>query len=179
MRKLLAWCVLGGAACASSTPLPETGASSQRTIQVAGVAGKLTVLSSTRANVSKLAFTVDEVWKVLPAVLDSLGVKGGVIDAAQHVIGTENAKVRVQLGRTPLSRYLDCGATQIGQNADSYEVLLTVLAQVQAAESGSSLSITVEAAAKPIAFRQDYMRCSTKGLLESRLLDAVKKQLLR
>ena len=177
MRRLLVWSVLGGAACASGSPVPETGASSQRTIQVPGVAGKLTVVSSTRANVSKLAYTADEVWKVLPAALDSLGVKSRVIDATERVIGVENFKLRVQLGRTPLSRYLDCGQTQIGPNADSYEVLLTVLAQVHAAETGSSLSMTVAAAAKPIAFRQDYMRCSTKGLLESRLLDAVKKQL--
>lgn len=177
MRKNLLSLVLGVGACASSSPVPETGASSQRTIQVPGVAGKLTVVSSTRANVAKLAFTANEVWAVLPAALDSLGIKGRVIDATRHVIGVENFKLRVQLGRTPLSRYLDCGETQIGPNADSYEVLLTVLAQVHPAESASSLSITVEAAAKPIAFRQDYMRCSTKGLLESRLVDAVKKQL--
>lgn len=179
MMKLLPWLAFGAAACASSSPVPQTGASSQRTIQVAGVAGRLTVVSSTRASVSKLAFTVDEVWAVLPAVLDSLGVKSHVIDAPRHVMGVENLKVRVQLGRTPLSRYLDCGETQIGPNADSYEVLLTVLAQVHATDIYSTLSTTVEAAAKSIAFRGDYMRCSTKGLLESRIVDAVKKQLQR
>lgn len=178
MRKLLLWCVLGGAACASSTKAPETGATSIRTVEVGGMPGRLTVVSSTRASVTNVAFTVDEVWKVLPAVFDSLGVKTTVIDPSQHVIGIENVKVRVQLGRTPLSRYLDCGQTQIGQNADSYEVLLTVLTRVQAvAAGGSSVSTTVDAAARPIAFSQGYSKCSSKGLLESRLVDAVKKRL--
>ncbi|HEY5490019.1 MAG TPA: hypothetical protein VIK25_02400 [Gemmatimonadaceae bacterium] len=178
MRRLLLWCVLGGAACASSTKAPETGASTSRTVQVAGMPGKLTVTSQSRASVTGMAFTVDQVWKVLPSVLDSLGVKASSIDPSQHAIGAENFKVRVQLGRTPLSRYLECGGTQVGANADSYEVLLTVLAQVQpVATGGSTLSTLFEAVAKPIAFSQGYSKCSSKGLFETRLVEAVKKRL--
>ena len=95
-------------------------------------------------------------------------------------MSAEDQKVRVRLGRTPLSRYLECGGTQIGSNADSYEVRLTVLAQVRAvASGGSSLATTFDAAAKPITFSQDYSRCSSKGLFESRLVELVTKQLQR
>jgi len=178
MRRLLLWCALGSAACASSTKAPETGPSTSRTVQVGGMPGKLTVTSQSRANVTNMAFTVDEVWKVLPLVLDSLGVKASSIDPAQHSIGAENFKVRVQLGRTPLSRYLECGGTQVGANADSYEVILNIVTQVQpVATGGSRLSTLFEAMAKPIAFSQGYSKCSTTGLFESRLVDAVKKRL--
>ena len=180
MRKHLLWFVLGGAACASSRPVADTGTTTSRTIQVYGVPGKLTVSSASNPVTSRLDFTVDEVWRVLPAVFDSLGVKVSMVDPKRHIIGAEDLKVRVQLGRTPMSRYIDCGQTQIGQNADSYELRLTVLAQVQAvAPGGSLLSTTLDAAAKPITFSQDYSRCSSKGLFESRLVEAVKKALQR
>ncbi len=180
MRKHLLWFVLGGAACASSTPAPETGATSSQTFAVAGMPGKLTVTSSSRASVSAMTFAVDDVWRVLPAAFDSLGLKVSVMDKAQRVIGIEGLKVRVQLGRTPLSRYMDCGQTQIGPNADSYDVLLSVVTTVQAvATGGSSITTNFDAAAKPIAFSQAFSRCSSRGLFESRLVDLVKRQLQR
>jgi hypothetical protein len=38
----------------------------------------------------------------------------------------------------------------------------------------SSVSTLVEAMAKPIAFNQDYSRCSSTGQLEARLADVIK-----
>ena len=180
MRKHLLWFVLGGAACASSNPVPDTAATTSHTITIAGMGGKLTVNSTSNPITSNLASTVDEVWRALPAAFDSLGVKVTVNDPAQHIIGNERVKIRVQLGRTPLSRYLECGGTQIGANADSYEVVLTALTQVQSVAAGGSMLTTLfEAMAKPIAISQGYSKCSSKGLFESRLLDLVKKQLPR
>jgi len=165
--------------CASAaTPAPETGGTSMRTIEVSGMAGKLNLSTSTATSSVAIASSLDKVWRVLPAALDSLGVPVSRMDAVKHVIGNEGFKLRVTLGKTPLSRYMDCGQTQIGANADSYDVYLTVLAQaVDDGNGGTTLSTTFDAAARPIAFSQDYSRCSSKGLFESRLADAVKKQL--
>ncbi len=178
MRQPVLWFVLGAAACASTTQSPVSTGVTSSTVAVAGMPGKLTVTSSATASVTTLTAPVDRVWQVVPAILDSLGIKVSLIDPASHTIGVEQMKVRVQLGSTPLSRYLDCGQTQIGQNADSYEVLLNVIVRVQASPTGgSSLHTLFDAVARPIAFRQDYSRCSSKGLFESRVADAVKKKL--
>ncbi len=160
------------AGCASNSSLPErTG---EQTVQVVGMAGKLTVNSNSTASKSTIAAPIEQVWRVLPAVFDSLGVAVSTVNQTQHLIGNDGLKIRQRLGKAPLSRYLDCGQTQIGPNADSYDVLLTVLVQLQASGAGSTNVLsTVEATAKPVAFTQSPSACSSKGALESRLTTLV------
>lgn len=178
MRLRMLCLLLGATACASSQhAAPSTGVA-QQTFSIAGDAGAITVTKTVTAQTTKLAGSVDDAWKALPQVLDSLGVRATLVDPAQHLVGVEQMKIRVNLGKTPLSRYLDCGQTQIGPNADSYEVLLTVKSRVTPAAEGSQLSTIVDAVARPISFRQNYSSCSTTGLLETRIADAMKKRLL-
>ena len=72
----------------------------------------------------------DSVWNALPAAYDSLGIKLNVVDLKQHLIGNQGMKLRQKLGSTRLSKYLDCGNAQIGPSADSYDVLMSVMAHV-------------------------------------------------
>lgn len=166
-------------ACASSNPVPARAPT--ETIRVLGAGGgALTLTSSTVANVSSIPFSVDQVWRVLPAVYDSLGIPISTLDAAQRIIGNAGLKLRRQLGKVSLSRYIECGSTQIGQNADSYDVHLSVITTVQPDEAGmATVATTLEARAKPITFAQDYSRCTSKGVLEKRVADAVKRRLLQ
>jgi hypothetical protein len=179
MRYRVLGLALAVAACSSShSAAPDLGVA-QHTFAIAGDAGAMTVVKTADAQTASLAGSVDDAWTALPQVLDSLGVRATLIDPAQHLAGVEQIKIRVNLGKTPLSRYLDCGQTQIGPNADSYEVLLTVKSRITSAAVGSQLSTIVDAVARPIAFRQNYSSCSSTGLLESRIADGVKKRLQR
>ena len=170
---------LGACASSGSTSAAAPARPDVQTVRGgSAIAGSLTVTSNTSAAVTSLAVPLDRVWKVLPAAFDSLGIPLGTLDPNRHLIGYEGFKVRQRLGKTALSRYLDCGTTQVGANADSYEVVLTVLTQLQPGASGTtSLATTVEANARPIAFSQAPSRCTSTTVLESRLLDAVKAQL--
>lgn len=179
MRYWILGLALAGAACSSSRgAAPDLGVA-QHTFAIAGDAGAMTVVRTANAQTTPLAGSMDDAWTALPQVLDSLGVRATLIDPAQHLVGVEQMKVRVNLGKTPLSRYLDCGQTQIGPNADSYEVLLTVKSRITSDATGARLSTLVDAVARPISFRQNYSSCSTTGLLESRIADGVKKRLQR
>ena len=179
MRYRVLGLALAAAACSSSrSAAPDLGVA-QHTFAIAGDAGAMTVVRTASTQTAALNGSVDDAWTALPQVLDSLGVRATFIDPAQHLVGVEQMKVRVNLGKTPLSRYLDCGETQIGPNADSYEVLLTVKSRITPAATGSQLSTLVDAVARPISFRQNYSSCSTTGLLETRIADGVKKRLLR
>lgn len=163
--------VLAGG-CASNSALPERAG--EQTVQVVGMAGSLKINSNSTASKATIAAPIEQVWRVLPAVFDSLGVAVSTVNQAQHVIGNDALKVRQRLGKALLSRYLDCGQTQIGPNADSYDVLLTVLVQLQPNGTGSTNVLsTVEATAKPVAFTQSPSACSSKGALESRLTTLV------
>jgi hypothetical protein len=164
------------AACAPSqtpaTPSPE----SER-IRIGGATQSgLRVVSSTTSRVDTLWTPLDRVWKVLPAVYATLEIPIERFDSDANEIGNSSLKLYRRLGKFPLTRYIDCGTTQIGPNADSYEVLLTVLTKVQKSKSDTSnttVATTVEAMARPIQFRGDYVRCSSKGALEARLMEVL------
>jgi hypothetical protein len=125
-----------------------------------------------------LPVTPDQVWKLLPGVLDTLGIPVGTLEPASRTIGNSGLKIRGRLRGVPLSRYIDCGnSTQIGPNADSYDVNLVFLAEVRPAQGGSTVRVTLQAVAKPVNFAQDYSQCSTKGMLESRFFDILSARL--
>lgn len=177
---LLPLAVLVG--CASSAGVPS-GRRDVTTITVAGSeGGTLRLRNDDTPFSTTIGLPVAKVWTALPAVFDSLGVPVTLIDPKQHLYGAQETKVRVKIGGVALSRYFDCGTTQIGANADSYEILLTVLAQLKPAPASmTTIEITVKAVARPVAFRQAYSDCQPKatGALDERLVEILRRQAAR
>jgi hypothetical protein len=170
------------ASCASSPREAMPARPATQTIGAPGSAtGSITIATPTVGpDVATLPYPLDRVWTALPIVLDSLKVPLAKVDPAGRVIGNESFKIRQRLGKTALSRYFDCGSTQIGPNADSYDLLLTVIAQLEpAGATATKISTTVQAMAKPITFNQEYAACSSRGELESKLLGLLRAELQR
>ncbi len=165
--------------CAKTGSLPED--SSTRTVQIAGMDGSLKInASNNAATATTVSALLEKVWAALPAVFDSLSVPFSRLDKASHIIGNDALKIRQRLGKAPLSRYLDCGQTQIGPNADSYDVTLTMLVQLQPGANGTTVvNTSLGAVAKPITFAQAASACSSKGTLEKRFSTLLDAQLLR
>jgi hypothetical protein len=116
---------------------------------------------------------------MLPSVFDSLGVPVETLDPAKRTIGNSGFKVRGRLKNVPLSRFIDCGnSTQVGPNADSYEVNITLLAEVRVGEGGASnVTLAFQPLARPANFSQQYSQCSSKGVLETRFMDILNARL--
>ncbi|MDQ8159664.1 MAG: hypothetical protein P3C09_13385 [Gemmatimonadota bacterium] len=193
MSRLLVASVLFSA-CASGGSTSGSVAGSRPATETVrlGRLGSLTMSNTPTADVSRIPSSVDAVWRIMPSVFDSLGVPVATIDPAGRVIGNPGYKTRQRLGKAPLSRYLDCGNTQIGPNADSYDVFLTVLTTVRAdaagadaagadaaGAAGASLSTIVEARARPVTYNQAYSNCSSKGGIERRITELVNARLAR
>ena len=86
------------------------------------------------------------------------------------VIANEGMKARGRLNKVAISKYLDCGNTQMGPSADTYEVYLVIGTLLRPVASNKTVVETaLQASAKPIQFSQAPSRCSTKGELESRV----------
>lgn len=184
MRRLLLLSLAMLPACASSSSSSSTtsGTSVRPATQTIGSAsaGSVRVSATSTADVSHLPYSVDAVWRILPSTFDSVGIPVTTLDHARKVIGNAGYKTRARLGKAPLSRYLDCGNTQIGPNADSYDVFLIVITTVSAeGANGSTLVTTVDAQSRPVTFNQAYSRCSSKGGIEIRIADLVKARLSR
>ena len=143
-------------------------------MRVSGPAGNtsLSLGGNDPSVVRKLPYAADKVWRALPAVFDSIGIPIAMLEPTSRTMGNEAFKVRGRLKGVPLSRYVDCGnSTQIGPNADSYDVVLTMVVEVHPAEAGaSSVRHTFSAVARPANFSQDYSQCSSKSTLEPRFM---------
>jgi hypothetical protein len=165
-------CASGGA----SSTAAGTGTVSQ---SLPGTqAGSMVVTTSNTADVVAVPFSPDAVFRILPSVYDSVAVSVNTIDPAKRVIGNNGFKVRTRLGKKYLSQLMDCGNSQIGPNADTYDVFLSVLTTVMAdGTTGARIATVLDAQARPATYNQPYSRCTTKGALELRISELVTARL--
>jgi len=131
-------------------------------------------VSSVEANVVIIPYSIDRVWSLLPAIYEELSIPVASFDQPGHTMGNAGLKVRRQLGKVPLSRYLDCGSAQGSASADSYEVYMSVLSRVDSTATGARLTTTVEAQARPASLAGQYAACASKHTLEKTIADQVK-----
>jgi len=170
------------AGCASTQTGSGPAQPQPQTVSVAGTNSTMRVGGVADATgTATLPYTVEQIWRVLPFAFDSLGIPIAAMDPAKRTLGNESFRVRARLKGTPLSRFIDCGtSTQIGPNADNYDVVMVLTAYVHAADPGSAtVGTTFSAVAKPANFAQDYAPCNSKGLMESRFIDIVRAKLAK
>jgi hypothetical protein len=177
MRGLAVLSVVAVTACASAGPSLTPVA--QQTMSVEG-AGSLQINSSTDDVSKAVPYSRDAVWAIMPTIYDSLGIPIETIDSKDYIIGNKGFKTRQRLGKTPLSRLIDCGQTQVGPNADSYDVYMTVLTALSPGTNGSTvLTTSFQAQAKPVIVSQAYQACTDRGELTSRIIEAVRTKLMK
>ena len=163
------------AGCASAPATADPSAPRIQEVRADGIGGSLKINAVTDASALPLNVGAEEAFQVLPLVYDSLSIPKTWLEPKQFMISSQGFKIRSRMGRTALSRYIDCGSTQIGNNADSYDVYMTVTTRLVAnGKEASTLATTVEASAKPLSFNQEYGRCSSRGELERRIGELAK-----
>jgi hypothetical protein len=171
-------------ACASSGTSAVHPATTEMVRISSGTASGTTAMIGSTPTVTAIGGNVrdpiDKVWGLLPAVYDSLSIPIGTVDPATRTLGNSGFKIRRQLGKVPLSRYLNCGVMQGTPSADSYEIHLSVLTEVKAGESGTTdVATTIEAMARPVSLSGDYTSCSSKGVLEQAIMGVLRLKLAR
>ena len=181
MRRVLSLSAILLSACASSQggsapPVPD------QTYRIPSGDGGTTTMRAIGSDPSfstkTISASAERIWSVLPAVYQSLGLPVTDRDAAAHTIGSSSFKVRRQLGNVPLSRYLDCGSTQGGSSADSYEILISVNTRVQSGPLDSTtVSTVVDAMGRPVFLSAEYIHCGSKGSLEKEFFALMDAQL--
>jgi hypothetical protein len=160
-------------ACAAA-PATLTSGGSRSAAQVPGSTG-LRVNNDNGTMVSDLFLEPTKVWWALAETYEALGIPLTLIDHPKKTLANEGFKVRAKLGEARLSNYFECGTTQVGPNADSYEMYLTILTQLDSVSAAQTrMTTSISAAAKPMLFAQEYSRCTSKGTLEKEILAGVK-----
>lgn len=168
---------LGGCGPSNAPHAAPPRVETVRITNSAGGTSAISIMPSAQGYEASVAASPGPVWRALPAAYDSLKIPVTRLDSADRIIGGADLRVRRVLGKVRLSRYLECGTTQIDPNADSYEIHLSVLTRVHpAASGGSMIATTVEAMARSVSFAAEWVRCTSKGELESRLVQVVMSQ---
>jgi len=127
-----------------------------------------------------VGFAIDRVWGALRTAFDSVAIPVSTFDPATRTLGNASLRVRRRLGDVAMSKYVNCGNTQGGNSADSYEIMLSVVTRAEAAASGTTRLLTsVEAQGRPITLSSEYSRCVSTGGLETRIAQIVTAQLNR
>jgi hypothetical protein len=180
MRTSLLILCLFTAACAPRNAPPE-GAPPAQTVRVSGTA----INSSTRTSASydvridTLPVKLDLVWKTLPAVYNGLQIPITTLDNTKNMVGNGGMKVFRRVGQNQLIKLLDCGRTQIGPNADSYEIVISVITTLARVDSASTVVYTtVEASGTPMNYAGGQTRCRTLGELEKQIALMLRTRLL-
>lgn len=168
------------AACTSAPNTPPDPAARPNDVRVAGAGGgirgsAMRVTPSYDVTFDTISATVDKIWAALPSVYTALSIPLTTADTRSLRFGNEGMKVRRRLGDNQLIKLLDCGRSQIGDNADSYEITMAVITSLQKIDAQvTRVTTAVEASGKPIQFAGAETRCRTKGELERQIALALR-----
>src|SRR4051812_42056617 len=139
-------------------------------------AGVMSVTGENGTIAVTIGAPLQTVWRALPTAFDSVGVALPLIDPKKHLMANEGFTIRQKLRNERLSTYFECGTTQVGPNADSYQLYISVRSYLEPSPGDSTrtrMTVAVTGAAKPLQFSQDYSRCTSKTMLERKMLDVV------
>jgi hypothetical protein len=183
MRRLTILSCIALVGCTSAGVTPAA-AGPQETIRISGGAGLPTSTVDTHptdaASTTAIGYSLDRTWAVLRATYDSLAIPVATFDPASHTIGNPALRVRRRLGDIALSKYINCGNTQGGNGADTYEVVFSVVTRAtMSTPASTNLTTLIDAQGRPITLGGEYTRCTSTGQLEKRISQLVASQLSR
>jgi hypothetical protein len=181
MRRALPLAVVFATAACSGTgsPTNSTPAPVQRTERVvtsSGGGGLAVNTVNADINVRLLSTgTVAQVWSVLPQVYEELGIPLSIKNDQQRVIGNEGWRTRRSIARVPMQRYLNCGRSGTIENAETYNINMSIITTVSANPGGGSVVGTLISATgrNPITSSSQEVTCASQGDLEIRIRDMV------
>ncbi|MFM8780822.1 MAG: hypothetical protein ACKOFO_05025, partial [Gemmatimonadota bacterium] len=125
--------------------------------------------------------TPDQAWTALNAVYQELAIPLSVNDAATKTLGNTGWRVRRSIGRVPAQRYLDCGSSGTIQNAETYQLTLSIVSNVKPNPRGGSIVTTALSGTgrNPITSSSADVRCVSTGDLELRIREMVERGIVR
>jgi hypothetical protein len=120
-----------------------------------------------------------QVLAAIISVYDSLAIPIDYRNTEAGVVVAERFTVRRQLGKVPLSRYLDCGQGMNGVNANFYRITMVVAAWLFPTEGPvSEVRFAVVGSGQDMAGSNvQSVLCNSKGVLEEEIATLARKRL--
>lgn len=98
-------------------------------------------------------------------------------DPAAFVLGNEGLKMRRKLGLFEMRKAFDCGGTSGMPNAETYQILASIVSSVQGAGGNAVLTTVIDASAENPSYPGSGVRCSSSGTIEAAIVKSVRARL--
>lgn len=167
---ILASCISFAAGAQSSASPPKTSEEPEVTrISIENSAVDIAWTRDQHVSERTLEVPSNRAWSAYPATFADLGLDPNIVDSDQMIFGSA-ASHRHTLAKKRLSHFFDCGNMLGVSTADSYEVWLRVISQIVPIDGSlSTVRTQVEATARASDLPGGSVRCSSNGLLESKI----------
>lgn len=171
---LMAACASSGASGAAARPDPTVRAGGSTRFEVRLKTDETVIVDTVSAPPSRAFAGLAAIYRVL-------GIPVSRSESARGTVSAMMFKAPRRIEDQPLSRFLDCGrGITADDNADSYQVTMSVETRVTATASDPSRAVvqtTVSATAVPVASSGNAVQCSSRSRLESRIAELVRARL--
>jgi predicted secreted Zn-dependent protease len=138
----------------------------------------LTLMTGPRAGTIRapLPVSTERAWAELPAAFTAIGLKVDAVDSTARVAG-DLMTVRGTIGLLPVSDFVECPGMPAGFAADSVDVVVFVTSRLEPGASANAAEVTntVQALARPLGTAA--VACRSRGVMERRLLEALRLRL--
>ncbi len=161
-------------------PMPTPTVNTGRVVTSSGSTVQFNTMNITKEVALTVSGSVDEAWAVLPVVYRELAIPLTMNEPKSKTIGNTGWKMRRSIGKVPVYRYVDCGSSGTMQNAETYELTLSIVTQVKADAAGGSqlLTLITGTGRNPITSSSAEVNCVSTSQLELRIRDMVQKALV-
>lgn len=124
---------------------------------------------------TELLGTPQEVFPLVAKVYDELGIPIEMLQTSSFILGNNSFRARRQIGKIPMARIVDCGASATGARANSDVIIFNLKTQIR--EVGPN-SVVVETSLSATAqsvegASTNTVGCSSRGELEKRIAAGV------
>ncbi len=118
-------------------------------------------------------------YAAVKAAFGELKVPVNVDDSTGGIVGNMKVSARTSFAGYLLSRVLDCGMSNLGQNADSFRLTLVFLALLDPVDaSHTKLRVGFVAGAEPVSGpSRNAVSCGSTGVIEAKLVELASKNL--
>lgn len=118
--------------------------------------------------------------KVLVALLSAyadLGIDVELYDRTAGQVGNRNFSSVRRLAGEPISKFLGCGQTLMGETADRYRVTMSLVSRATTHGADTNLDTWLTASARDLSSSSTSASCISTGTLENKLNELVLKHI--
>ena len=128
------------------------------------------LLLDTLAHRSTIPAPAPAVYAAAAAVLEEMGIPLALRDSLRGAAGNPGLTLRRRLGKTSLSRYLNCGSGFTGPYADDWRVTMAVVATAEPVAEGTRFWVAMGAGAQDLSGTSTApVGCGSTGVLEQQI----------